>query len=187
MVKNAGGNKSKRQGRKYVTAPQQRSIRYKKEQDESYAVVTKLFGGPNCEVMCMDGVIRHCIIRNKFRGRDKKDNTIATGVWVLIGIRSWEARSDKPQKSDLLAVYSPQDKEKLCSTLETSETIHLLKACNENTDDYNDDGIDFSHNNSSEYDSIVKESVHRENNEINKHQDSHSDSDSDDLIDVDEI
>ena len=110
MVKNAGGNKSKRQGRKYVTAPQQRSIRYKKEQDESYAVVTKLFGGPNCEVMCMDGVIRHCIIRNKFRGRDKKDNTIATGVWVLIGIRSWEARSDKPQKSDLLAVYSPQDK-----------------------------------------------------------------------------
>ena len=182
MVKNAGGNKSKRQGRKYITAPQQRSVRYKKEEDESYAVVTKLFGGPNCEVMCMDGIIRHCIIRNKFRGRDKKDNTIATNVWVLIGIRTWEARSDKPQKSDLLAVYSPQDKDKLCSTLEKSEIIHLLKACDENTDDYKDAGINFSHDNSSDHDSMVTPSVDCENDEINKTQES-----DDDIIDVDEI
>ena len=35
MVKNAGGNKSKRQGRKHINTPQQRNVRYIKEKAKS--------------------------------------------------------------------------------------------------------------------------------------------------------
>lgn len=179
MVKNAGGNKSKRQGRKYVTAPQQRSVRFKKEEDESYAVVTKLFGGSNCEVMCMDGIIRHCIIRNKFRGRDKKDNTIAPNVWVLVGIRTWEARTHKPQKSDLLAVYSANDKEKLRSTVEETEIIHLLKASDEKVSNYTNDSIVFSdENNETNIEPLERKSVLEAQTRGESE---------DELIDIDEI
>ena len=181
MVKNTGGNKSKRQGRKYVTAPQQRSVRYKKEEDESYAVVTKLFGGPNCEVMCMDGIIRHCIIRNKFRGRDKKDNTIAPNVWVLVGIRTWEARTNKPQKSDLLAVYSANDKEKLRDTLGENEILHLLKANDEKVGNHDSD-IVFAADNTemdTHSDSLAIENEATEQTEQTE--------DDDGVIDIDEI
>ena len=64
MVKNAGGNKSKRQGRKFVNAPVQKSIRYATEDGELYAAVVKLMGGSHCEVMCIDGKTRICVIRN---------------------------------------------------------------------------------------------------------------------------
>ena len=39
-----------------------------------------------------DGKTRMCIIRNKFRGRDKKDNTININSY-LIGVRDWEVVS----------------------------------------------------------------------------------------------
>lgn len=177
MVKNTGGNKSKRQGRKHISAPQQRNLRFKTEEDESYAVVTKLFGGPNCEVMCMDGILRHCIIRNKFRGRDKKDNNIAPNVWVLVGIRTWEARSDKPQKSDLLAVYSPNDKAKLRATLQEEELIHLLKVTDEKATNYTDDSIVFTDEN---IETII-------DNELEHNQPVTHDKSDDDVIDIDEI
>ena len=35
-------------------------------------------------------------MRNKFRGRGKRDNTVSPGTWVLIGIREWE-RCEKPK------------------------------------------------------------------------------------------
>mgnify|MGYP001458070488 FL=1 len=50
MVKNAGGKRTKGQGRKYVGTTHQRSVRYAVEEGEIYGVVTKLFGGDNCEV-----------------------------------------------------------------------------------------------------------------------------------------
>ena len=126
-MKNAGGNKSKRQGRKHINTPQQRNVRYIKEEGEVYAVVTKLLGGSNCEVMCMDGNVRLCIIRNKFRGRDKRDNTIGPNVWVLVGIRDWEARAGKPQKCDLLEVYSDADREKI-KTNGGADVTSLIRA-----------------------------------------------------------
>jgi hypothetical protein len=56
-----------------------------------------------------------CIIRNKFRGRGKRDNTVALGTWVMVGIRSWESNSgdNNTQKCDLLEVYNDGEKEKL--------------------------------------------------------------------------
>ena len=61
-----------------------RKLRLAEEEGETYATVIKLLGGANCEVVTNDGVTRLCVIRNKFRGRDKRDNTIAPGVWILV-------------------------------------------------------------------------------------------------------
>ena len=113
MVKNTtGGNKSKKQARSNSSAPQQ-NIRKAKEEGEMYAAVTKIFGGPNCQVMCNDGVSRSCIIRNKFKNRGKRENNISVGSWILVGIRDWEVRSNGTQKCDLLEVYSHSEKDKL--------------------------------------------------------------------------
>jgi translation initiation factor 1A len=130
MVKNAGGNKSKRQGRKFSAPPPKRNLRLIWEEGEQYAVVTKLFGGANCQVMCMDGIERLCIIRNKFRGRHKRDNQIGVNTWVLVGVRDWEARAaDKTPRSDLLEVYSLIEKEKLKDLV--SFDLSALIACDE--------------------------------------------------------
>ena len=52
MVKNkTGGNKAKKQGRKHISVPQNRNTRFAKEDGEMYAVITKIYGGPNCEAI----------------------------------------------------------------------------------------------------------------------------------------
>jgi initiation factor 1A len=114
MVKNlTGGNKSKKQARCSFTPQQTQHVRKATEEGEIYAIVTKIFGGPNCQVMCNDGVSRSCIIRNKFKTFGKRDNIISIGVWILVGIRTWEVRPNGGQKCDLLEVYSQTEKDKL--------------------------------------------------------------------------
>lgn len=186
MVKNAGGNKSKRQGRKHINTPQQRNVRYIKEEGEVYAVVTKLLGGSNCEVMCMDGNMRLCIIRNKFRGRDKRDNTIGPNVWVLVGIRDWEARAGKPQKCDLLEVYSDADREKI-KTNGGADVTSLIRAFEDPSSDADKCHIDFVDNQDEylqEHNAEIEKEVNDNNNDDNNDKDC---SDEEDIIDVDEI
>lgn len=114
--KKGGGKKGKRGGRKHINRPVHRGVRTVQEEGECYAVVKKLYGGANCEVLCDDGVTRLCVIRNKFRGRGRRDNMITGGKWIMVGIRDWEARAaGKPQKCDLLEVYSDNDKKRLIS------------------------------------------------------------------------
>mgnify|MGYP000391903467 CR=1 FL=1 len=114
MVKNHGGNKSKKGARKNLNPTSSRAVREKTEEGELYAAVIKLYGGANCEVICEDGRKRLCVIRNKFRGRGKRDNFIGPGVWILVGMRDWEARiADKQEKCDLLCVYREDEKKKL--------------------------------------------------------------------------
>ena len=116
MVKNHGGNKGKKGARKHLNPTSSRAVREKVEEGEIYAAVMKLYGGANCEVMCEDGQRRLCVIRNKFRGRGKRDNFLGPGVWVLVGLRDWEARTgDKLDKCDLLCVYREDEKKKLKS------------------------------------------------------------------------
>ena len=119
MVKNQGGNKSKKGARKTMVAPQNKSVREKdvKEPCEMYASMVKLYGGQFCEVICEDGVTRICVIRSKFRGRGKQDNFLAIGVLILIGLRDWEVRHpDKKENCDLLCVYREDEKIKLKAT-----------------------------------------------------------------------
>ena len=126
MVKNkAGGNRAKRQGRKFVGTFNSK-LRVAIEEGEIYAVVTKHFGNGMVHVVCIDDVTRICIIRNKFRGRGKRDNCLNIGTWVLIGTREWEiSDTNKKSKCDLLEVYSQSDVEML---KKTPNNWHILTA-----------------------------------------------------------
>jgi initiation factor 1A len=155
MVKNAGGNKSKRQGRKFVNAPIQKSIRYATEDGELYAAVVKLMGGSHCEVMCIDGKTRMCVIRNKFKGRSKRDNLLTRGVWILVGIRDWEVRSgDKLEKCDLLEVYSSSDKDKLKQ--DTSSNFTAILGIGDDDRNDNDDYFEFVDDTTSTYQEAIE-------------------------------
>ena len=117
MVKNFGGNKSKKLGRKHLGSSNsyaQRKLRIKQEEDELYACVSKIYGQGRCLVRCIDAVERPCVIRNKFRGRGKRDNTVRLGTWLLVGIRSWESKTEnKEQTCDLLEVYNDNEVKQL--------------------------------------------------------------------------
>lgn len=113
MVKNdKGGNKSKKVGRKFISAPVDKKVRLAEEEGELYAVVTKMLGNGMFYVNDVEGKERLVIMRNKFRGRGKSDNMVALGSWVLIGVREFESSSTKP-KHDLLEVYNEVEKQKL--------------------------------------------------------------------------
>jgi initiation factor 1A len=136
MVKNSGGNKTKRDARKHI-APQNdtRELRVIKEDGEMYAVVKKLLGCGQCLVTCMNGITRNCIIRNKFKGRGKSGNIVDVGAWILVGLRDWEVRKQgKESCCDLLHVYSSGDKEKLLqkNDMDFSALLGTMKQIAEN-------------------------------------------------------
>jgi translation initiation factor IF-1 len=113
MVKNTkGGNKSKAIARKHITgAKEQRLLRLSTCDLEKYGVVTRVLGNGMFYVVTdiandkQPQLLGH--IRNKFRGRSKRDNTIALGSVVLVGLREWEDPNYK--ECDLLEVYDPNE------------------------------------------------------------------------------
>jgi initiation factor 1A len=124
MVKNVtGGKYAKKAG--YVGP---RKLRMLESDEERYAIVTKMLGNSQCHVKCTDNITRLCIIRNKFTGKHKGNNFLKPGVWVLVGVRDWETKSDKIEKCDLMEVYSESDKTKLLDT--TVNFMVLLKEDN---------------------------------------------------------
>lgn len=121
MVRNTtGGSKHKSQARKNV-APRggaSNALRLAQEEGECYAQVEKMLGGSNCHVKCVDGDTRLCVIRGKFRGKGKRDNTLSLGTLVLVGIREYETcKGGKLQTCDLLEVYREADKTRLFSNV----------------------------------------------------------------------
>jgi len=109
MVKNTkGGSHHKKMARKFVNADRasvKTRLANPKEPCEMYANVITMFG-QNCLVKCNDGIERICIIRNKFKGRNKGSNSIVAGSKILVGLRDWEVLSEgKKPKCDLLEVY----------------------------------------------------------------------------------
>lgn len=111
MVKNHGGNKAKKQGRKFANAAQTlAATRLSTDPDELYACCSRIYGNGKIGVQCDDGKERICIIRNKFRGRGKRGNTVQIGSWLLVGRRSFEKPNEnKKETTDLLTVYSGRD------------------------------------------------------------------------------
>ena len=157
MVKNLGGNKSKKLGRKYINIPTQKAVRLSKQEDEKYAVVTKLYGGANCEVLCEDNVSRMCVIRNKFRGRSKRDNWLSIGVWVLIGLRSWETVTDnKIEKCDLVSVYNSGDFEKVKNSVDKPWNTIKVEVGNHTIEKNDSDEFIFDNKN----DELIEELQH---------------------------
>jgi len=117
MVKNKGGGNHKHMARKGFGGGQkmQNKLRISEDGCEVYAQVEKLLGNGMCYVTCMDNVKRLCVIRGKFRGRGKRENTLVTGTWCLVGRRDYlsEPTGGKFEQSDLLEVYAESDKQRL--------------------------------------------------------------------------
>ena len=113
MVKNTkGGNKSKCMARKHLAgAKETRALRLSESELEKYGVVTRVLGNGMFYVVTdiasekQPHLLGH--IRNKFRGRSKRDNTITLGSVVLIGLRDWECPNYK--ECDLLEVYESNE------------------------------------------------------------------------------
>lgn len=122
MVRNTGGGGAHKRCARKHSAPASNSHQQtrRKEEGEEYAIVTAMSGGQHCQVMCADEHARTCVIRKKFRGRGKRDNTLALGTWVLVAPRDdWERRepgSTKLCKCDLLEVYSSGERERLLAS-----------------------------------------------------------------------
>jgi initiation factor 1A len=130
MVKNLGGNKSKGQARKYVNTDKKESKKLRVSEDplEIYAQVEKVLGNGMYNVISMDKKIRLCHSSGKFRGRNKKDNFVKLGSWVLVGLREYESGSTnnkKLQNCDLLEVYTDFEIEKLKTTVNENWSVFI--------------------------------------------------------------
>jgi initiation factor 1A len=108
MGRKKGGNRRyKGRGSNYTASSTKTILRKAIEEGEIYACVTKLYGNGMADVICNDGISRMLIIRNKFRGKNRRDNTIKIGSVVLAGLRMWEVVGlKKKSKADLLEIYS---------------------------------------------------------------------------------
>ena len=130
MVKNLGGNKSKGQARKYVNTDKKDSKKLRVAEDplEIYAQVEKVLGNGMYHVVCMDKKNRLCHSSGKFKGRNKKDNFVKLGTWLLIGLREYESGGEnnkKLQNCDLLEVYNDFETEKLKTTINENWSVFI--------------------------------------------------------------
>lgn len=147
MVRNnKGGKNGKKVARKHIYGNNYNAkIRVAEEEGEIYACVTKLLGNGMCHVNCLEpddtSQIRLCIIRNKFRGRGKRDNQLNPGSYVLVGLRTWETnKGDSMQKCDLIEVYSNSEVSRLKSQVDRKwGVIHVAAIHDIKVDDSLDD------------------------------------------------
>lgn len=135
MVKNVMGGRNARKGSN-APSGSQKGTRCANEEGEVYASVARLLGGQHCEVLCADGISRLCVIRNKFRGRGKRDNTLVRGTWVLVGCREWETPPEgKLAKCDLLHVYAHDDTYRLKALVTDVDWTGLSRSTSGGTDE----------------------------------------------------
>jgi len=117
MPKNLkGGSHHKKMASKDTKSSAMLKMRYvdPNEKSEIYAKVTNVYGGGMLEVLCNDGVRRLCVIRRKFKGRNKRDNQISINSILIVGLRDWEVvQKNKKEKVDLLYVYDNNQVETL--------------------------------------------------------------------------
>ena len=190
MVKNKfGGNKSKRMGRKFLHTGPIRT-RFSEDPDEIYACCSKMHG-PQCDVLCLDGKTRLCHIRNKFKGRGKRDSLISIGTWLLVGKRSFETESDtKKGNCDLLEVYNENDKKKLIQHYPdvSWSVFNVIQAVGGSSEQDDDLGITFSNDDTIEYERLLENNTETNNvetigtiNENGDNDDDHDDFDIDDI------
>jgi translation initiation factor IF-1 len=163
MVKNeAGGCKGKKVARKHSTKGKN-ELRLSSSLDEKYAIVKKVLGN-TCDVICDDGKERRCIIRGKFTGRNKRDNMLDNGVYVLIGLREWVvedmvegggggANNKGVRYCDLLEVYNSMERDIL---RRTHNVFSTLKDESGNKYDEADSSVMFVDDNTLKYQNMIK-------------------------------
>jgi translation initiation factor IF-1 len=155
MVRNdAGGNKGKGLARKHVNAAKgggSKQLRVATDAAEKYAVVSKMLGNGMCYVNLLDGTIdsKLCIIRNKFKGRGKRDNILNTGSWVLVGLRDWSSKQDT---CDLLEVYNDGERDRL----RKNEPCFKAVICESTNESGSGGNVSFVDNETMKYSALVK-------------------------------
>jgi translation initiation factor IF-1 len=121
MVRNThGGNKSKGMARKNVqsnSAGPSAQLRHPTDEFEQIALVTRVLGNGMFYANNTLGIQLLGHIRNKFKGRSRRNNDVSVGKLVLIGLRSWEST---PKNADLLFVYEDHDFATLSSKFDLS-------------------------------------------------------------------
>ena len=170
MVKNFGGSRQKKQGRKFVNAPKSNRLRYAELDEEIYACVSKLLGNGMANVVSLDGTTYLCIIRNKFRGRGKRDSTLKIGTFVLVGQRTWETKSeskDKLSKCDLLEVYSDEEAKRLKENVDANWISFktITDRLNNTEKEEDDQGFEFKNIDDIMENEIMNE-INNENDEV---------------------
>jgi initiation factor 1A len=110
MVKNTtGGTGTKGLARKHQTRSDNR-LRLPECELELFAIITKMLGNGMCEIYTNDNIRLIGHIRNKFRGKQKRNNMLSVNSIVLIGLREWE----NPYKNcDILTMYESVQVEQL--------------------------------------------------------------------------
>lgn len=167
MVKNFGGNKAKKQARKYTNNEISYNTRFAKEEGEIYGAITKVYGNGRAEIKCIDGIIRILIIRNKFKGRSRRDNNIEVGTWVLAGERIWEVVKEGAKKTcDLLEVYNSNDIDNLKQSVNLPWNIFngIGKLHTEENNDI--DNIVFNNNDTEMQEEVTMEELSVDSDEI---------------------
>jgi len=103
MVKNTTGGKGSKSLARKLTSSGSASSHFPVPSNEleTFALVTKMHG-PACDVLLPDGSKLLCHIRNKFRGRSKRQNVIVMNNVILVGFREWESTR---KNCDLMYVY----------------------------------------------------------------------------------
>ena len=160
MVKNlAGGCNGKKVARKHTTTGKN-ELRLSKSSDEKYAIVTRLLGN-TCDVICDDGVNRRCIIRGKFTGRNKRDNMLDNGIYILVGMREWVDEGGRSRQADeknvkfcdLLEVYNSMERDIL---RRTHNIFSSLKDESGNKYDNANTNVTFVDENTLKYQNVIK-------------------------------
>jgi len=144
MVKNThGGNKSKSMARKNVTTARKDTVLRLPTCDfEKIAQVTKLLGNGMFYAKTTDQLELLGRIRNKFKGRARRDNDISVGKFVLVGLREWASTHNE---CDLLNVYDAIDYDAL-------RNIPTLDFSAFDIHEHHDSDILFTHSDSSQLD-----------------------------------
>jgi len=164
MVKNTGGNKTKGQARKFINSDDKKDTKKLRESSdllEIYCQVEKVLGNGMYNVICLDGKNRLCHSAGKFRGRNKKDNFVSLGTWLLVGLREYEAggSNKKLQNCDLLEVYTDSEKERLKTTVNQDWSM-FIKNDNKNSFTTNEvvvssENVMFGDSNTMEYQALM--------------------------------
>ena len=176
MVKNFGGKKTKSVARKTQQTSTTFDVRLRMSTcpQEKYAIVRKLYGN-TCSVLCDDSKERLAIIPGKFsRRNNKRNNFIASGSVILVGLREWATVVEgKTEKCDLLEVYSALEFDQL--KLRPNFPTHFI-----------DSSIHHS-SGESNIDACVFSSIDDSTHTISSHHSSTLIIDSEQLVNIDDI
>jgi translation initiation factor IF-1 len=141
MVKNTGGGgNAKKQARKFQGKNKSTDLRKSEDISEKYAIVDLIYGN-GLNVYTNDGQEIWCRIPGKFKGRNKRNNFIEKGAWVLIGIYEWE-KTEQPKSCELLHIYDRNEIEQLFELPGVNLKTLITKSRSEHTAGSDDDEIE---------------------------------------------